>query len=320
MRTRILSLGLPVALAVAASFAALPSLTHAQVQAQGQAQAQSQAQAPAQAQPPAATAAEQKSRTPIPSDMYCAGLVTKHMPPQDTILITGEGSDTKITFSEGDYVYINKGADQGMKVNDEFYVIRPTSDPTLYPWFNWQESIMNAIGTLWEDEGRLRVVVVHPKVSVAVIENSCEYMQRGDVVLPFVEHAAPELKTTAFDHFAEPSGKPKAMIVTGKHFQSTYGNDDIIYVNLGEAQGVHVGDYFRVFRYQGTQQETAYQTRRMAFDVYGFGTVSKKYKWDNVPREVVGEGIVLRTSQNSSSVLVTFALRELFAGDYVELE
>jgi hypothetical protein len=265
--------------------------------------------------------AQEKVRTPIPADMYCAGLVTNKAPSNETILITGEGSDSKITFQEGDYVYINKGANQGVKVNDEFSVTRPVTDPTEYPWFNWQDAIMRAVGTLWEDEGRVRVVVVHPAVSVAVIENSCEYMQRGDVVVPFVERNAPDLKSEAtFDHFAEPSGKAKAMVVTGKHFQSTYGNDDIVYVNLGEAQGVHVGDYFRVFRYQGTQEETAYQTPRMAFDVYGFGAVSKQYKWDNVPREVLGEGVVVRTSPNASSVLITFALRELFAGDYVELE
>ncbi len=305
MRARTLAMGLVLAL----SLTALP--------AQAQQQAQQGQQKPNQP----AGEAQEKARTPIPADMYCAGLVTKQAPSNDTVLITGEGSDSKITFQEGDYVYINKGANQGVKVNDEFSVIRPVSDPTLYPWFNWQFSIMNAIGTLWEDEGRVRVAVVHPTVSVAVIENSCEYMQRGDVVVPFAERSAPDLKSEAtFDHFAEPSGKAKAMVVTGKHFQSTYGNDDIVYVNLGEAQGVHVGDYFRIFRYQGTQEETAYQTKRMAFEVYGFGAVSKQYKWDNVPREVLGEGVVVRTSKNASSVLITFALRELFAGDYVELE
>ena len=38
------------------------------------------------------------------------------------------------------------------------------------------------------------------------------------------------------------------------------GTNDIIYVNLGSEQGVRVGDYFRIFRYTGTQHETAYQT------------------------------------------------------------
>jgi hypothetical protein len=117
------------------------------------------------------------------------------------------------------------------------------------------------------------------------------------------------------------------MIITGKKFQQQSGNNDIVYVNLGSAQGVKVGDYFRIFRYQGTQHETAYEPRRTAFDVegvlgptVGFGRVPAKYNWTNVPREDLGEGIVLRTGPDSSTVLITFTLREVFPGDYVEVE
>jgi len=35
---------------------------------------------------------------------------------------------------------------------------------------------------------------------------------------------------------------------------------------------------------------------------------------------VMGEGIVLRTGPNSSTVQLTFSREEIFAGDYVELE
>jgi hypothetical protein len=35
---------------------------------------------------------------------------------------------------------------------------------------------------------------------------------------------------------------------------------------------------------------------------------------------VLGEGIVLNVSQNASTVLITTTRREIYAGDYVELE
>lgn len=265
--------------------------------------------------------AQEHGRAPIPSDMYCSGLVTTQAPPQDTILITGEGSDYKISFQEGDFVYLNKGEGQGVHVGDEFSIIRAVKEPTETRWFKWQFSIMKAIGTLWEDEGRVKVVVVQANRSIVQIENSCEYLQRGDIAVPFAQRPAPSLKPEdKFDTFAPSSGKAKAMLVTGKHFQITYGTDDVVYVNLGTSQGVKVGDYFRVFRYTGQQNETAYQTVRAAFEIYGFGATSKEYKWDNMPREVLGEGIVVRTSENASTVIVTFALREFYAGDYVELE
>ena len=58
--------------------------------------------------------------------------------PSDTYVITGEQSTTKITFDEGDYVYVNKGSSQGVKVGDEFSVVRPVKDPYGIEWTKWQ--------------------------------------------------------------------------------------------------------------------------------------------------------------------------------------
>jgi hypothetical protein len=277
-------------------------------------------------------AAQDRPTVPRPGDIYCSGTVTSESVPQDTYVITGEQSATKITFDEGDYVYVNKGSSQGVKVGDEYSVVRAVKDPYGIEWTKWEFAILHKMGTVWEDEGRVKVLVVRPDVSIGQVEHSCDYVQRGDILLPFTERPAPPLKSEAnFDRFAPANGKPLAMVITGKKFQQQVGNEDIIYVNLGNAQGVKVGDYFRIFRYQGTQRETDYQTPRYAFDmefhsavpdagIYGFGSVSKKYTWNNVPREDVGEGIVLRTGPNSATVLITFCLREIFPGDYVEIE
>jgi hypothetical protein len=272
--------------------------------------------------------AQEQTPVAIDNDLYCSGTITTESVPRGTYLITGESSSYKITFDEGDYVYIDRGADQGVKVGDEFSVIRPVVDPIDVEWTKWQNAILHKMGTMWEDEGRVKVVVVHSKTSVAQIDSACNAMQRGDIVVPFEQRTSPPLKSEAnFDRFAPPSGKAKAMIIVGKKFQEQLGTMDIAYVNLGQNQGVRAGDYFRVFRYAGTEHETAYETPRFAFDVngdlgptFGFGAAPKKWDWSNTPREVIGEAIVLRTGPNSSTVLLTFTLREVYAGDYVEIE
>jgi len=278
----------------------------------------------------AAVAAAQgpNPQTPSEGQLYCSGVVTTESVPRDTYIVSGEQSNYKVTFDEGDYVYINKGASQGAKVGDEFLVVRPVHDPTKVDWTKWQTAIFHKMGTLWEDEARVKVVVAQSDISIAQVEHACEYVQRGDVILPFSVRPAPPLRSGAnYDRFAPANGKSLAMVITGRSFQQQTGKNDIVYVNLGTNQGVKVGDYFRIFRYQGTEHETAYQTPRYGFDVEGvlgptdgFGSSSKKYNWSNVPREDLGEGIVLRTGPNSATVLITFALREVFSGDYVELE
>ena len=124
----------------------------------------------------------------------------------------------------------------------------------------------------------------------------------------------------AFNRFAPVSGRPVGMVVTMKEFSQSGGAGNIVYVNLGNSQGVKVGDYFRIFRYQGVQHETAYRTWRQSFRVYGFGSVPLSYNWESVPREILGEGIVLRVTPNATTLLITLSLREVYAGDYVEIE
>jgi hypothetical protein len=83
---------------------------------------------------------------------------------------------------------------------------------------------------------------------------------------------------------------------------------------------VRVGDYYRIFRYQGQRTETVFQLKDTAWKTYGFGSSPVAYQWNDLPRQVLGEGIVLRTGPNSSTVMLTTVREEILAGDYVEVE
>ena len=262
------------------------------------------------------------------SDLYCTGVATDQPIPADTYLISGENSAYKNTFQQGDHIYINRGADQGVKVGDIFEVVRPVSDPMedkwfkvqSHKWFKWQSKLIHAMGTMYADIGQVRVIRVQPKISIAELKLTCDLMQRGDIVRPLTARPAPAYHDANFDPFALPSGKKTAMIVTTKSYGQIAGVGAIVFVNLGSAMGVQVGDYFRVFRYQGTRIDMIYQVKNTAYKVYGYGSAPVAYQWDSLPRQVLGEGLVLRTGPNSSTVLLTLAREEIYDGDYVELE
>jgi len=276
----------------------------------------------------AAASAQTAPATHFPNDVYCSGIVTSESVPRDTYVISGEQSEYRATFDRGDLVYVNKGSNQGAKVGDVFLVVRPATQTLHEDWARWQSNLLDKMGTVWADIARVRVVNVRADVSIARVDHACDFVQRGDIVLPFAERPQPPLKPeTNFDPFATPTGKSLAMIVTGKDFRQEDGKNDIVYVNLGSKQGVNVGDYFRIFRYTDDQRETAFQTRDYAFDIEGswgptegLGNSPSKWNWKNTPRQNIGEGVVLRTGPNSSTVLITFSLREIFSGYYVELE
>ena len=254
------------------------------------------------------------------SMVNCSGFVTDQKVSEGIRLISGEQSNYKTTFAFGDYVYINRGQDKGIRVGDRFTIVRRDDFVGDVPWFKWQEKLMGVMGTAYMDAGQVRVVNVQPKVSIAKIIFSCDYMQRGDIVLPYQERPAPPFKSAeAFDHFAPVSGKPVAMVVSGKQNSDTYGKNSAVYVNLGINQGVKIGDYFRIFRYQGSRAETVPQAKDYQFMIYGYGS-APRYEWNDLPREVLGEGLVLNVSRNSSTMMITVSSSEIYAGDYVEIE
>jgi hypothetical protein len=255
------------------------------------------------------------------STVNCSGFVTDQKVPDEIRLVSGEQSNYKVTFARGDYVHINRGQDKGVRVGDRFTVVRPDKDPTDVPWFKWQAKLLKAMGIPYLDAGQLRVVNVQPKVSVAQIVFSCGYMQRGDILVPYQDRPAPPFKDPAvFDHFAPVSGKPVAMVVAGKDYGQIYGKLSAVYVNLGSSQGVKVGDYFRIFRYQGSMAEMVPQNKGYQYSMYGFGSAPVRYEWNDLPREVLGEGIVINVNRNASTMVITFSSIEVYAGDYVEIE
>jgi hypothetical protein len=268
------------------------------------------------------TAGQVRSRTTVdPATMNCSGEVTTASIPRDSYLISGEKSWTKIIFADNDLVYINRGADKGVNVGDQFRVVRPISDDMPVQWFRGQYQLARAMGQIWADLGTIKVLHVGPKTSTAEVHVNCDYMQRGDIIVPFQERPAPAFKADGFlvDPFAPAAGKTGTIVIT-KQLGEVAGNNDIVYVNIGSSQGVQVGSYLRIFRHQGNDGQFNYQTVGTEYKMYGFGSTPVAYTWEGLPREILGEGVVIRVSGNTATVMVTATRREIYLGDYVEVE
>ena len=74
-----------------------------------------------------------EATSPDYSATYCSGFVTDEKIPSEVRLMSGEESGSKIVFTSNDYVYINRGSAQGVRVGDRFSIIRPDKDPNEVP-------------------------------------------------------------------------------------------------------------------------------------------------------------------------------------------
>jgi hypothetical protein len=274
-------------------------------------------------------AAQTHPGTPDMSSMYCSGIYTPEPVPQDSYIISGEESSNRIIYRQDDTIFINHGADHNLKEGDEFLVVRQEpGDPLKYEWFKGQFEMMRAMGTKYADLGRIRVMHVGPKVSTAKVEFMCNLMMRGDIILPYTERAVPAVKEEALkEDYEMPDVKVTAgMIVSTKGFGQVLGTNTVGYVNLGASEGLKVGSYLRVFRYAGPQNENAPQAAHSEYQMdsdlglYGWGTTPVKYTPAELPRDIIGEAVVLRVTNHTATVMVTGMVRDMYPGDYVEIE
>ena len=247
--------------------------------------------------------------------VYCSGFLSDQKVPDDIRVISGEQSSYKVAWVDGEYVYINRGADKGVKVGDRFSVVRTEHDEAN-EWFRGQYKLQKEMGTLYQDVGQVRVVNVQPKVAIAKVEFICGYLLRGDIARPFEERPTPPFKDAAsFDHFAPTSGKPVGKIVATRDNPQALGRGDTMYVTVGASKGVKVGDYMRVYRYQGMREEYSNDAPGLQYRMDGFGSNPTKYEPKDLPREVLGEGIVLNVTKNAATVLLTYVRFPPYTGD-----
>jgi hypothetical protein len=271
-------------------------------------------------------------QTPTQADIYCAGFITKDRIPNANYVNGGLETPASTKFEIGELVYL---AGSGYQPGQLYSIIRELRDVNEYELYPGMRKVLNSTGRPYGEIGRVRILDIRSRSAIAQVEFSCDPINPGDVAVPFVERTPISFHVPGhFDRFAPPSGKLSGRVVLGKDFDGTLGTGMKLYMNMGSNQGVKVGDYFRVVRpYSATLHDPVdslmfkaamsedTQARPPSFDA-NFMTRSKgpNIHVADLPRRAVGEVVVLNVTPTSSSAMVVFALEDVYAGDWVEMD
>ena len=271
-------------------------------------------------------------QTPTAADIYCAGFISKDRIADANYVDGGLETPTSTKFEIGELVYL---AGSGYQAGQLYSVVREIRDVNQYELYQGQRKMLAAAGHPYGEIGRVRVVDTRSHSAIAQVEFSCDPINPGDVVVPFVEKPPVAFHVPGhFDRFAPGNGKLSGRIILGKDFDGFLGTGMKLYMNVGSNQGVKVGDYFRVVRsYTATlkdpvdslsfkaQTSEDTQMRPPTFEANQFTkTKGPNIHVGDLPRRAVGEVVVLNVTPTASSAMVVFALEDVYAGDTVELE
>ena len=249
------------------------------------------------------------------ADLYCSGFIRTTDVSRDIKVVARYAND-EVMANVGNYVYLDKGAADGVIPGLTYEVIRPTRH-------------ISGLGTHYLEIGQLEVVMGQNDFALARVSQGCEAVELGDFVIPYNKPDFPALPANRpFSGTMKPSGQIPAKIVSSKtalmNSGSKFGNStrvpgvptgslsklnrgvvgeqNVVYIDVGKDDGVKAGDLFIVFR-----------------DVVTInGSTLRDKNTNEIARTAVGEIVVLKVEDRASTALVTYATDVISLEDSVE--
>jgi hypothetical protein len=237
------------------------------------------------------------------ADVNCSGFIRSEAVSRD-IKVVGRYADKQEIATEGDYVYIGRGGEGGVRPGATYEVLRPTRN-------------VNGLGTHYLEIAHVQVVIAQADHSLARIMYGCEAVETGDVLVPLAKPEIPALPAKRpFSGTMKASGQIPGNIILTKdaviNAGSKYGTDpsipkasgslrslergivgegSVIYLDIGKREGAKPGDLFIVFRDNPVVKNA---------------------------RTAVAEVVLLKVEDRASTALVTYSDDAISLGDVVE--
>jgi hypothetical protein len=148
------------------------------------------------------------------------------------------------------------------------------------------------VGTFTQRMGHVRVLCAQENTATAVVVSACEDIRPGDELLPWKELQSPMMDhVPPVDRCSEPSGLAQGWVIDGGPDQLVaVGGGNLVSTDLGPEDGIRPGSLLTLYRDNG-----------------------------DLPRIVLGQGVVLSVESTTSTVKVLHSRVEVRRGDRAEV-
>jgi LysM repeat protein len=192
----------------------------------------------------------------------------------------------RVVAAADDIVYTDIGTEQGVKGGEKYSVFR-RDVVVSHPVTN------EVIGTKIVPLGSLQLTDVEQKSSRAIISSSSREISPGAYLMPYKENRRREISLKATTR------ELKGYIVESYSGISIIAAGDIVYIDLGSAQGAEPGNMLYIVR-----------------DV----TLDKRItagRVDKLPQELLGAVVILETGNRVATALVVKSIDAIYKGDRI---
>lgn len=221
------------------------------------------------------------------SDVYCFAKLVQDPGIFPFTIQSAERIDVQSSFSEGDVVYMDGGVNQGVQAGDRFSILdhrralrHPVSGARM--------------GTVYGQVGQLKVLCAQEDTAIAEIIFACDPVMIGDALEPFSPVPVPLIiPPDHTDRCEAPNGKPTGYIVYAKDDVIETGTHQLVFLDLGKAEGLYPGIFTTVFR---------------------------DNQVPGMPRILLGEAGILTVEDGYATAKITYSWAPLGIGDRIEVK
>jgi hypothetical protein len=250
--------------------------------------------------------------------------VTRQAVPRTNFVLGAKESPHEDQFSGRTQLFLGGPA---LVEGQRYSLLRQADDPNREDSAAEQRKKLARLGALYQEVGWVTVRSVEKGAAVATFDFSCDTAIPGDVVVPFQEKPAIAFRTTDIQ-LAAFQGSPNAVrgsILGSKDFDGLLGTGQIVYTDFGGNKGIKPGDYLLVLRgyAPGDLNRIDRASERLPKGADPSAVRQAKIAPDadqRIPKRVLGEVLVLSTTPESSTALITRAFSEMELGDVLQAE
>jgi hypothetical protein len=151
----------------------------------------------------------------------------------DIRIIGAEHMNEKSLFSDGDIIYIDKGAADGLEIGQLFLTIGLRAK-------------VAKLGTVMERHGRARIVRLDEGMATAKVEKGCGTIKVGDFLLPFEEGEGEIGKDLGYGDM-DPNASKRGKIVFIENDTHIAATGQWALIDMGRQHCVQIGDQLNVY-------------------------------------------------------------------------
>ena len=199
-----------------------------------------------------------------------------------------DSEDKKVMLSTGDIIYVTSSESDGYEEGD------------LYTIFKVDKEIIHPVTK--RSRGRKIIALGYAEISstgkdlaTARITKSFDAINRGDLIKP-KEDIAENISITPS------SVELNGYLISAKEDRSTFGERDIVYIDLGKKDGLEAGNTFIAYK-EGRSVKDKASKRRYT-----------------LPSTTIGRLLVLHVKEDTSVAIILKSVEELRIGEKIKSE